>query len=126
MVAFTCCMYNDFSFFFILFINNNYLFKLMHLLHERIDPTVEELRKKPQVVKIKRVQRYKSMTSIPSVGTPSWCLNTEALRRFNRSTDNIPNYDYNTDEDDGNHSDTENENDKRKNKKKIEKTKKKG
>lgn len=34
---------------------------------------------------------------MPPIGTPSWCLNENALERFNRSNINIPVYDYNTD-----------------------------
>ena len=50
-------------------------------------------------MKTKRVlQRCK--TSTPPAGAPNWCLNTEALRKFNRSTNNIPLYDYDTEEDD--------------------------
>ena len=30
---------------------------------------------------------------------PNWCLTDEALKRFNRSTNEIPTYDYNTDQD---------------------------
>jgi hypothetical protein len=30
---------------------------------------------------------------MPPIGAPNWCLNTEALRKLGRSTDNIPNYD---------------------------------
>lgn len=117
--------------FFLYFNNLIYLFKLRHLLHDRIEPTVEKLRKKPQTLNIKRVQRYKT-TSVPPIGAPNWCLNEEALRRFNRSTRNIPIYDYDTDQDDDNdsyHNNTENENEsrenkKRKNKKKSKKQKK--
>lgn len=103
---------------FYLFINSNLiclfcLFKLRHLLHDRIDPTVELLRKTPRTLKIKRVQRYKTTTSVPPKGTPSWCLNREALERFNRPTNNIPVYDYDTEDiqydDDSSHN-TDNEN----------------
>lgn len=131
MVAFFCSMYYIFTiiFFilFILFINSNYLLKLQRLLHDRIDPTVEKLRKKPRILKIKRVQRCKTTTSMPPVDTPNWCLTDEALKRFNRSTNEIPTYDYNTDQDeesDEYHND-EYENKKRKNKK-SKKSKKRG
>ena len=111
---------------FILFINSNYL-QLQRLLHNRIDLTVEELRKKPLIKKFKRVQRYKSTTSVPPVGTPNWCLNEQALKKFNRSINETPIYDHNTDQDDENdeyHNNTENN--KYENKKeKIKKTKKK-
>ncbi|GET53858.1 hypothetical protein GLOIN_2v1848141 [Rhizophagus irregularis DAOM 181602=DAOM 197198] len=100
MVACFCSMYYIFMIiFFILFINSNYLLKLQRLLHDRIDPTVEKLRKKPRILKIKRVQRCKTTTSMPPVDTPNWCLTDEALKRFNRSTNEIPTYDYNTDQD---------------------------
>jgi hypothetical protein len=36
-------------------------------------------------------------TSAPPIGAPSWCLNQDALERFNRSNDNIPIYDQDTD-----------------------------
>ncbi|CAB4482283.1 unnamed protein product [Rhizophagus irregularis] len=65
------------------------------------------------------VQRCKTITSMPPVDTPNWCLTDEALKRFNRSTNEIPTYDYNTDQDeesDEYHND-EYENKKRKNKK---------
>jgi hypothetical protein len=81
------------------------------LLHNRIDPTVNLLRKKPQTLKIKRVERYKTTTNEPPIGAPSWCLNQEALERFNRPTNNIPVYDCDTEENqehyNSNHSDTE-------------------
>ena len=35
---------------------------------------------------------------MPPAGAPSWCLNREALEKFNRLTKNIPVYDYDTDE----------------------------
>ncbi|CAB4481132.1 unnamed protein product [Rhizophagus irregularis] len=100
---------------------------LQHLLHDRIDLTVEKLTKKPRILKIKRVQRCKTTTSMPPVDTPNWCLTDEALKRFNHSTNEIPTYDYNTDQDeesDEYHND-EYENKKTKNKK-NKKSKKKG
>jgi hypothetical protein len=69
-----------------------YLFKLKRLLHNRVDPTVELLRKKEPILKRKRTNKDKT-TSIPPTGTPSWCLNEDALRKLGRSEDNIPNYD---------------------------------
>ena len=48
------------------------------------------------------------MTSTPPAGAPNWCLNTEALRKFNCSTNNIPLYDYDTEDD---HSNNNSEND---------------
>ena len=76
-----------------------YLFKLQRLLHDRIDPTVEQLRKKQPTLKQKQIHSDKT-TSVPPIGAPSWCLNREALRKFNRSIENIPIYDYDTDEED--------------------------
>lgn len=106
------------------------------MLHERIDPAVELLRKKPITLKIKRVEKYKTTTNEPPIGAPSWCLNQEALERFNRPTNNITVYDYDTEEsqeyDNSNHNDTEDDNEeansnkrKRKNKKKSKKRKEK-
>lgn len=129
MVAFFCSMY-DIVICFLYFNNLIYLFKLRRLLHDRIEPTVEKLRKKPQTLNIKRAQRCKTTTSVPPIGAPNWCLTEEALRRFNRSTKNVPIYDYDTDTDDDNdsyHNNTENEsrgNKKRKIKKKSKKQKK--
>ena len=34
---------------------------------------------------------------MPPIGVPSWCLNKDALERFNRSNVNIPVYDHDTD-----------------------------
>lgn len=75
-----------------------YLFKLLRLLHDRIDPTVELLKKKPQTLKRKEADNT-STSSVPPTGAPSWCLNHEALKQFNRSSDNVPVFDYDTDED---------------------------
>jgi hypothetical protein len=121
MVAFLRSMYSIFMIFYllVLLINSNQftLFKLCRLLHNRIDPTVELLRKKPQTLKIKRVERYKTTTNEPPIGAPSWCLNQEALEKFNRPTNNIPSYDYDTEEsqehNSSNHNDTEDDNEKR-------------
>jgi hypothetical protein len=41
---------------------------------------------------------------VPPIGAPSWCLNENALERFNRSSADIP-YDHDTDG--GGRSDTE-------------------
>src|SRR3954452_4075634 len=92
-----------------------YLFKLCRLLYEQIDPAVELLRKKPNTLKIKRVEKYKTTTNEPPIGMPGWCLNREVLERFNRATNNIPVYDDDTaDEsqeyDNGNQNDTEDDN----------------
>lgn len=115
MVAFSCSMY---IFLFCLFYLSKtliviYLFKLLRLLHDRIDPTVELLKKKPSTLKRKRAQSSQSRyntSNVPPIGAPSWCLNQEALNRFNRSDDNTV-YDYDTD-DNQNNSDnnTEDEN----------------
>ena len=75
-----------------------YLFKLLRLLHDRIDPTVELLKKNPQTLKRKEADNT-STSSVPPTGAPSWCLNHEALKQFNRSSDNVPVFDYDTDED---------------------------
>ena len=89
-------------FYFISFknINSNliYLFKLQHLLHNRIDPTVKLMKKKQSQLKYKRAQEDQT-TSVPPIGIPSWCLNRETLEKFNCATDNILIYDYNTDKD---------------------------
>lgn len=67
------------------------------MLHERIDPTVDLLRKNQPRLKRKRVETDKDGTaSVPPISAPSWCLNEEALKKFNRSTDHIPIYDYDT------------------------------
>ncbi|GBC34468.2 hypothetical protein GLOIN_2v1488788 [Rhizophagus irregularis DAOM 181602=DAOM 197198] len=71
---------------------------LQRLLHNRIDPTVELLKKKPPNLKCKRVLDKTETVSVPPAGAPSWCLNREALEKFNRLTKNIPVYDYDTDE----------------------------
>ena len=73
---------------------------------------VESLRKKQPDLKRRRIQRDKNPASVPPSGAPSWCLTREALEKYNRSTENIPTYDYDTD--DTNHDissqdDTENE-----------------
>ena len=72
------------------------------------------LRKKQPNLKCKRVQRDKTI-SAPPIGVPSWCLNREALEKFNRIADDIPVYDYNdTDEDiqdDDNNSNKDTDND---------------
>ncbi len=88
-----------------------YLLKLQRLLHDRIDPTVNLLRKKEDQMRKKRVQRCKSVTNLPPKGVPSWCLNRQALEKLNRSTSNIPVYDYSdTDEEqDSSSHDTGNE-----------------
>ena len=57
-----------------------------------MDPTVQLLRKKESIFERKRVNRNK-INNMPPIGTPSWCLNIEALEKFGRPTDNIPNYD---------------------------------
>ena len=57
-----------------------------------MDPTVQLLRKKDLIFEQKRVNRDKT-NSMPPIGTPSWCLSIEALKKFGRPTDNIPNYD---------------------------------
>ncbi|GBC17832.2 hypothetical protein GLOIN_2v1884425 [Rhizophagus irregularis DAOM 181602=DAOM 197198] len=95
---------------------------LLCLLYDQIDLTVEKLMKKPRILKIKRVQKCKTTTSMPPVDIQNWCLTDETLKRFNRSTNEIPTYNYNTDQDEEN---DEYHNDEYENKKeKIKKTKK--
>ena len=104
-MAIFCSMYTIVnSIFFIISFKNIdfnliYLFKLKHLLHNRIDPTVELLRKKPPSLNRKRKQEDK-INTIPPIGAPSWCLNNMALIKFGRETDNILSYDHNSDEED--------------------------
>lgn len=97
MVAFFCSMY---IYYFIGFIyqkhSSIYLFKLLRLLHDRIDPTVKLLRKNPSDLENNKTRR-KDTSSVPPIGVPSWCLNKDALERFNRSNVNIPVYDHDTD-----------------------------
>ncbi|GET67395.1 hypothetical protein GLOIN_2v1488788 [Rhizophagus irregularis DAOM 181602=DAOM 197198] len=56
------------------------------------------LRKKPPNLKCKRVLDKTETATVPPAGAPSWCLNREALEKFNCLTKNIPVYDYDTDE----------------------------
>jgi len=72
--------------------NSTYLFKLKRLLHYRVNPTVQLLRKKESIFKQKRANRNKT-NNVPPIGAPSWCLSIEALEKFGRPTDNVPNYD---------------------------------
>ena len=76
------------------------------------------------MLKIKRVQRCKSMTSIPPAGAPNWCLNAEALRKFNRSNNKIMLYDYDTENDHNNNSEND-EDESRENRENTRKRKKK-
>ncbi|GBC49152.1 hypothetical protein GLOIN_2v1792247 [Rhizophagus irregularis DAOM 181602=DAOM 197198] len=71
---------------------------LLRLLHDRIDPTIKLLKKKSPTLKRKRAQLRYNTSSIPPIGAPSWCLNQEALKQFNRSSINIPVYDYDIDD----------------------------
>ncbi len=57
-----------------------------------MNPTVQLLRKKESIFKQKRANRNKT-NNVPPIGTPSWCLSIEALEKFGRPTDNVPNYD---------------------------------
>lgn len=63
-----------------------YLFKLLRLL-QRIDP----LQTKPES------RRKIDTIGTPPIGVPSWCLNQDALERFNHSNVNVPVYDQDTD-----------------------------
>src|ERR1043166_5745652 len=109
MVAFFCSMY---IYYFIGFIyqkhSSIYLFKLLRLLHDRIDPTVKLLRKNLSDLENNKTLR-KDTSSVPPIGVPSWCLNKDALERFNRSNVNIPVYDHDTDSVQENDSDIEDE-----------------
>jgi hypothetical protein len=67
------------------------------------------LRTKQDQIKKKRVQDFKSITSLPPKGAPNWCLNREALIKLNRSTENIPVYDYETGDISSSSHDTDNE-----------------
>jgi hypothetical protein len=68
------------------------------------------LRKKPPNLRRKRVQIDKNTANVPPIGAPSWCLNEEALRKFNRPTDDIPTYDGDTEDDSENDTSSEDEN----------------
>jgi hypothetical protein len=77
-----------------------YLFiKLRHLLHNRIDPTVNSLRKKISEDRKKKQnnQRSNQNQSSPPIDAPNWCLSIEALEELGLLTDNIPNYDPESD-----------------------------
>ncbi|RIA88147.1 hypothetical protein C1645_826795 [Glomus cerebriforme] len=75
---------------------------------EETDP--ESLRKNPPTLKQKRVHLDKTPASVPPIGAQSWCLNEEALKRFNRSSANILVYDYDTDDvQDNSNNDTKDE-----------------
>ncbi|PKY32701.1 hypothetical protein RhiirB3_532186 [Rhizophagus irregularis] len=52
----------------------------------------------PPLGNIRKVLDKTETASVPPAGAPSWCLNREALEKFNRLTKNIPVYDYDTDE----------------------------
>ena len=75
----------------------------------------------------KRVQSDKNPASAPPSGAPSWCLTREALEKYNRSIENIPTYDYDTDDTDHDISqnDTENEENRKSTRKRKKKSKKK-
>ncbi|GES77406.1 hypothetical protein GLOIN_2v1485488 [Rhizophagus clarus] len=70
---------------------------LLRLLHDRIDLTVELLRKKLPTLNPKKADNI-SASSVPPMGAPNWCLNQESLKQFNRSSVDIPIYDYDTDD----------------------------
>src|SRR5436305_14731719 len=72
--------------------NSTYLFKLKRLLHHRVNPTVQLLRKKESIFQQKKANRNKT-NNVPPIGTSSWCLSIKALEKFGRPTDNVPNYD---------------------------------
>ncbi|RIA85089.1 hypothetical protein C1645_831293 [Glomus cerebriforme] len=98
---------------------------------EIIEEAIKEKKNLP-TLKQKRVHLDKTPASVPSIGVQSWCLNEEALKRFNRSSANIPVYDYDTDDvQDNSNNNTEDkdnnreENSNRTNSRKKRKTKKK-
>ncbi|PKC00824.1 hypothetical protein RhiirA5_427648 [Rhizophagus irregularis] len=59
-------------------------------------------------LKRKSIQVDKNPASVPPIGTPSWCLNEDALKKFNCQTDNIPIYDYDNQDHDNSSNDSEN------------------
>jgi hypothetical protein len=82
------------------------------------------LRKKKPNLKQKRVSGDKNPGVPPPVGAPSWCLNEEALRKFNRSTENIPIYDDTKDQDGDSESDASDDGSKENRKRKRNKSSK--
>ncbi|CAB4429269.1 unnamed protein product [Rhizophagus irregularis] len=68
------------------------------LLHKRTDPTVNLLKTKQATLKYKRIDGYVHETGMPPIGAPSWCLNKVALERLNRSTEEIPIYDWDSED----------------------------
>ena len=74
---------------------------------------VELLRKKQPNLKCRRIQRDKNPASVSPSGAPSWYLTKEALEKYNRSIENVPVYDYDTDH--NSHDDSENDEESRKN-----------
>jgi hypothetical protein len=85
---------------------------------------VESLRKKQPDLKQRRIQKDKNPASVPPSGAPSWCLTREALEKYNRSIENIPTYDYDTD-DNISQDDTENEESRKTTRKRKRKSKEK-
>jgi hypothetical protein len=77
------------------------------------------LRKKKPNLKQKRVLGDKNPGVSPPVGAPSWCLNKDALRKFNHPTENIPIYD-NTEDQDGDSKSDASDDGSRENRKKKE------
>jgi len=67
------------------------------------------MRTKQPTLRRRRVQIDKNTASVPPIGAPSWCLNDEALRKFNRSDEDIPDYDYNTEDHNNSNIDSEND-----------------
>ena len=88
---------------------------------------VESLRKKQPDLKRRRIQRDKNPASVPPSGAPSWCLTREALEKYNRLIENIPTYNYDTNDTDHDISqdDTENEESRKTTRKRKKKSKKK-
>src|SRR6266496_1462941 len=89
----------------VVFLGSIYFFNIFFI---SLKYQIIKLKKNQPTLKCKRVQA-RDETSSPPIGAPSWCLNEEALNRFNRSDDNIPRYDYDTEDyDDSNNNDTDN------------------
>ncbi|GBB96428.1 hypothetical protein RclHR1_27500002 [Rhizophagus clarus] len=75
---------------------------------EETDPEEDEEIIEEAITK-KSTSIYIYEKCIPSISAPSWCLNQEALKRFNCSSINILVYDYDTDTDDQDNSDNDTE-----------------
>lgn len=56
------------------------------------------LKTKQATLKYKRIDGYVQETGMPPIGAPSWCLNKVALERLNRSTEEVPIYDWDSED----------------------------